>query len=290
MENSETPESNLGSNELPLCVWLKGDEPYFKDFCLDAEEVMEQLGIKRSRLRQISGNELRVGRKRVERYIRPFYRPDDVEKYLSWTRATASHQKSSQMLNSAAEKLSAQSKAVLEHLSSTEQKLTQQLEANENSFKDSIKSVARTQEQLIKFLKQYGSSLLKGGNLQKEFFDKTLLPLMVQNQKAWKETQTGLSRLASINEAFLESIGIIQSDHQILIELQMKMSAFETNQNSIELKFESLVSSLEEQQPKLQLRRHQPNRKRTLRLKPMKNLKPNRPCHSRSRRRINKPF
>ncbi|MCB9229341.1 MAG: hypothetical protein H6618_06995 [Deltaproteobacteria bacterium] len=99
-------EQSPDREELPMSISLMGHEPYYSEFSMDAEMVMQQLGIKRSRLRQISGNELRVGRKRVEHHIRPFYRPDDVESYLSWTRRTASHQKSSEALRSAAKELS----------------------------------------------------------------------------------------------------------------------------------------------------------------------------------------
>lgn len=96
--------------DLPLLVWLKGDEPYFAEFTLDAETVMQQLGIKRSRLTQISGTELRVGRARIDRYIRPVYRPCDIEEYAAWTRATASHHKSSTLLEQAALKLEVSSR------------------------------------------------------------------------------------------------------------------------------------------------------------------------------------
>ena len=81
-------------NELPMVVWLKGDEDYVDDFCLDAEAAMKEIGIRRSRLTQISGKELRVGRMRIDRYVRPVYRTKDIEEYKKWTRATASHLKS----------------------------------------------------------------------------------------------------------------------------------------------------------------------------------------------------
>jgi hypothetical protein len=102
---SEVPVTNGSTKNLPLVVWLRGDEPYFTEFSLDAEAVMQQLGIKRSRLTQISGNELRVGRTRIDRYVRPVYRPCDIDEYQQWTRATASHHKSSTLLEQAAHKL-----------------------------------------------------------------------------------------------------------------------------------------------------------------------------------------
>ena len=86
----------------PMTIWLRGDEAYFSDFVLSADETMEVLGIKRSRLTQISGRDLRVGRKKVERYIRPCYREKDVNAYLSWVRSTASHQKSANAIHQAA--------------------------------------------------------------------------------------------------------------------------------------------------------------------------------------------
>jgi hypothetical protein len=104
---SLAPESgpHEKTENLPMVVWLTGLEPYFNEFCLDAEEVMERLSIRRSRLTQIAGKELRVGRARIDRYIRPVFRPCDVEEYKSWTRPTASHQKSSEILNEAADQL-----------------------------------------------------------------------------------------------------------------------------------------------------------------------------------------
>lgn len=94
--------------DLPMVLWLRGDEEIIDEFTMDAEAAMTALGIKRSRLTQISGRELRVGRIRIDRYTRPVYRPKDVQAYLEWTRASASHQKSSQAIEMAAQKLEAQ--------------------------------------------------------------------------------------------------------------------------------------------------------------------------------------
>ena len=285
MEKSENPEADSGSDQLPLSLWLKGDEPYFKEFSLDAEEVMQQLGIKRSRLRQISGNELRVGRKRVERYIRPFYRPDDVEKYLSWTRATASHQKSSQMLNSAAEKLSEQSKSLLDHLRNTEQNLSKQLKQNEYESKSSLKSIAISQNQIISFLKRNSANLMSMSRIQRDLFNKTILPLLKQNQNGWQETQTSLDRLASINDAFLESIGVIQSNHQVLIQLQLELSELKTCQKNLESQIEQLAADLQSQEQRPLPRIHQPTHKRSPKTKPENRKQQRRPLLGRYKRR-----
>ena len=107
---AEDDSSDNHLSPLPMIVWLRGDESYAGEFSLDAEAVMESIGIKRSRLTQISGRELRVGRIRVDRYIRPMYRSCDVQEYKSWTRASASHSKSSTILKEAADELRSGSK------------------------------------------------------------------------------------------------------------------------------------------------------------------------------------
>ena len=99
-------------DELPMVVWLRGDEPYYGQFTLTADDVMAQLGIRRSRLTQISGRELRVGRARRGRYVSPVFRPGDVDAYQAWTRATAAHQKSSSMLDAAARELAQRAEAL----------------------------------------------------------------------------------------------------------------------------------------------------------------------------------
>ncbi len=103
--------------EFPMVVFLRGDEPYFNEFCLSADKVMEVLGIRRSRLNQISGKELRVGRARIDNYIRPVYRKIDVEEYLKWIRPSVTHKKSSDVLNEARSKLEEQTERVSEEIS-----------------------------------------------------------------------------------------------------------------------------------------------------------------------------
>src|SRR5690606_18828586 len=70
-ESPDGHNSQAAKEELPMIVWLRGDEEIASEFTVDAEAAMEFLGIKRSRLTQISGRELRVGRMRIDRYIRP---------------------------------------------------------------------------------------------------------------------------------------------------------------------------------------------------------------------------
>ena len=117
--------AGASGQDLPMMVWLRGDEEICADFSLEAEEVMLRLGIRRSRLTQISGKELRVGRMRKGRYVSPVFRPADVEAYLNWTRASASHQKSSGLLHDAAEELMQQSARLGERLEAVPQELAE---------------------------------------------------------------------------------------------------------------------------------------------------------------------
>jgi hypothetical protein len=100
----EVPPSQR-DRSLPMVVTLRGDEDIAEQFAYDAEQAMELLGIKRSRLTQISGRELRVGRIRRDRYMRPVYRESDLRDYQEWTRATATHQSSSKAIEQAIDSL-----------------------------------------------------------------------------------------------------------------------------------------------------------------------------------------
>jgi hypothetical protein len=110
---SSTP---VDPDNFPMVVWLRGDESYFNEFTLSTDAAMDLLKIRRSRLTQISGRELRVGRTRIDRYVRPVYRQIDIDGYLAWTRQTASHQKSANALKEAALILSTKSDELTEEL------------------------------------------------------------------------------------------------------------------------------------------------------------------------------
>ena len=114
-EVSTTETAEAGESALPMCVWLRGDGDA-DEFVMTAEEVMAELNIKRSRLTQISGRELRVGRKRVDRYIKPFYRQADVLAYRTWTRASATQQKNAELVDRAASDIENRNKRLLEKL------------------------------------------------------------------------------------------------------------------------------------------------------------------------------
>ena len=205
---------------LPNSIWLRGDEDFFEDFCLDAEEVMSQLGIKRSRLRQISGHELRVGRKRVDRYIKPFYRPKDVEDYLAWTRATASHQKSSLILNTAADSLSSHSKKISESILDLKEQATQAFQDIPERVSRGFSNSKKTQFEILNHIQKNQASLQKG--LQKNQNDilENVLPHISNLKKIINKTEDKISKFETINQAFLEAISLIQSNYSELKELK----------------------------------------------------------------------
>lgn len=141
MAEPQAPRTLQGAaTELPMIVWLRGDEPHCADFILEADDVMSQLGIRRSRLTQISGKELRVGRMRRGRYVSPVYRQSDVDAYLAWTRATASHMKSSSVLQEAAEALRYEGEALVERLAAAPDELASRVET---SVKQGVLASAR---------------------------------------------------------------------------------------------------------------------------------------------------
>ncbi len=109
---------------LPMILTLRGDENIIEEFTFDTDQAMAYLGIKRSRLNQISGRELRVARVRRDRYIRPVYRECDLKDYLDWTRATATHLSSSKAIEQAVENLDDRFNDVLQVLNDKLQQLS----------------------------------------------------------------------------------------------------------------------------------------------------------------------
>jgi DNA repair exonuclease SbcCD ATPase subunit len=111
---------------LPMILTLRGDENIVEEFTFDTDQAMGYLGIKRSRLNQISGRELRVARIRKDRYIRPVYRECDLKDYLEWTRATATHLSSSKAIEQAVENLDDRFNDVLQVFNEKLQQVSQE--------------------------------------------------------------------------------------------------------------------------------------------------------------------
>lgn len=118
------PESHDPCQELPMVVWLRGDEDLCDEFSVGAEKAMEQLGIKRSRLTQIAGRELRVGRMRIGRYVRPVFRPEDLAAYLEATRPPATHKAAAASIEGAADEMIAKVTPVLAEFATASADLT----------------------------------------------------------------------------------------------------------------------------------------------------------------------
>jgi hypothetical protein len=145
--------------DLPMIVWLVGTEPWFSEFSLEADHVMASLGIKRTRLTQIAGRELRVGRVRRGRYISPVFRPEDVEQYLNWSRAPSTHIKSSTMLSEAADMLKEQAELLESHFLELKASMTSDFEtgirrAVLHSEEMSAASRAQIQRSFLQFSEQ----------------------------------------------------------------------------------------------------------------------------------------
>ena len=135
--SQDTPQPKLPQN-----IFLHGEEAFYEDFSLSAEEAMEMLQIKRTRLRDISGHELRVGRKRDGRYIRPFYRLQDIESYKEKQQQRHSRQGASAQL-------------ISNYFASHEESVSQQLEADLGEVSQQLQSHLRRQiSQIYPYIQQ----------------------------------------------------------------------------------------------------------------------------------------
>ena len=79
-------------------LYLEAHDPRAQEFNCNAQEAMEALGIKRSRLTQISGQTLPCARIKIGRYQRPMYRKKDLEQYIAHLRIPASRAQTSHII------------------------------------------------------------------------------------------------------------------------------------------------------------------------------------------------
>lgn len=138
---AEEPELDCPAE---MIVMLEGHEPYVPQFSLNADQAMAKLGIKRSRLNQISGKELRVGRIKAGRYIKPMYRERDVEAYLEWTRPTASHQASKKALETVTDTIDAQLNVIADRICDQLHTTSHHNEQLHQSYQDRLESRLRS--------------------------------------------------------------------------------------------------------------------------------------------------
>ena len=214
---STAPQTNKSESEaLPLIVWLRGDESYADEFVVDADQTMELLGIKRSRLTQISGKELRVGRIRVDRYIRPMYRMQDILEYRNWTRATATHSRASDAINEAATKLEAHADRLTDRFDIVVQGLVQNIQDLIETENNAMMGV---QEERLRSGFDHQSKLFEdiAKIIQAKFessYEKADLSLL-QDQQHFSHQQEALNKIG------------IQADHvnQLLLDLHTSMKS-----------------------------------------------------------------
>lgn len=209
------------SDKLDMVVWLRGDEPFFNEFSLNADQVMKHLNIKRSRLTQISGKELRVGRTRIDRYIRPVYRPEDIEEYLQWTRPTASHQKSSKVLEEAAQKLSKEYDSLLSEIDLKMQALAKNLEPSKHEI--SQNDFTCLYQDLRREIKKLGSNIEHKLNL--DFTTKHLQLLRTQLEDLTTivdNVDHQLTTLPALKDLFAQVLSTVQFLQTGITSLQAK--------------------------------------------------------------------
>lgn len=207
---------------LPMVVWLRGDEDFVEEFTLDAEAAMEQLGIKRTRLTQISGRQLRVGRMRQGRYIKPLYRPEDVAAYLKSARAPMSHLKAAKTIE--------ETKSYFEDIKESVLKIVEDAQASMNeAFHRALQSALEQQRSTSEHIYQQAINNTKA----LERLIHTTFTKMSDNTK--RET-------SKLELQLLESLELITKNHYKMT------SALE----EVEHRFEKMDSELQAQNANLQ--------------------------------------
>lgn len=208
--------ASMDPDNLPMIVWLRGDEPWFESFSVSADEAMEELGIRRSRLTQISGRELRVGKKRVDRYIRPVFRPEDIEAYKSMTRATVSHLKSSRVIDEAMAKLENETSVLVD-------KVTAALDQRTGDFEAALDTLAHdfrhTQGLLLREVTDRVDNIERG-------LDGSLQAALRRVESALESTTGRVEELQKqLSNNFETMLSLTNQNHLLLRELQASTSA-----------------------------------------------------------------
>ena len=212
-QESETDPSVLSkeSLELPMTVQLKGYEDYFPDFSWDAKKVMEVLGIKRSRLNQISGEELRVGKARIDRYLRPIYRPEDVQKYLEWTKPTASHKRSTNIIDQARNKLDKTSEDLKTSLLGQHDILNKEMTGLLNqTTKDITENTNAIQENLFRKLKKLDQKAHEYKEHEAKYKKKRDKEIEEQQENILKSTESFKANQSLLSEKMTSLIDSIE--------------------------------------------------------------------------------
>lgn len=238
-ETSIDPETGLTIG-LPKVVWLRGDEPYFHEFSLDADQAMEILGIRRSRLNQISGKELRVARARMGRYIRPVYRPIDIEQYQAWIRPSSSHVKSTDIINTAVKALEEKADILEKTLTSEKPDWVEKLELQ---LKLRIKESEANAEE--KFQQLHSHILQKTNDLQV-----ILSGLFIEKNEQFQRLLDNINKIdeQTLKEnTFKEVTSIFMKDLQSeYSQLKLKVSELQNQQLLFQKNLSEHISLIEE--------------------------------------------
>ena len=238
--------SSSAQSELEMIVWLKGDESYCDEFIHDAEAAMEQLGIKRSRLTQISGRELRVGRIRVGRYIKPMYRATDLADYKKWTRATASHVRSSNVLKEAADQLAENQDQLYEKIETSLDKLAEDLG---HTLSGVTEETYRIQRDQYTQLTEHVSTLLEDAQGDTAAIDGAMNRLQgsfVETMQTVKDLQDGLSddlrgRIEQMRAEQCSALGMLDESMTLARQTTTKLDSIElASTESYELMFDGI--------------------------------------------------
>lgn len=232
-------------DDFPLIVWLRGDEPWFTQFDMDADATMATLGIKRSRLTQIAGRDLRVGRVRVDRYIRPVFRSIDVAAYLNQTRATASHQKSSEAIQVASLAFNAQ----IDRFQSTLDAISSNLTAQLNSVLGTMigESMAQSMAPIHARVDSLEADVVNRISVTiQDTFLKHVDALKAQMTASEKETAVLLNDLVESHESTKSQLKLsAESTNERLNDLDRSVLSIKTDVHSYESSVEGAVKTVQ---------------------------------------------
>ncbi len=278
--------------QLPMIINLRGDEDLVDEFNWDADQVMEFLGIKRSRLTQISGKELRVARIRRDRYLRPVYRESDVRDYQEWTRATATHQSSSRAIEQAIDSLDDRFSDILVVL---QEKLLQYEDRSTDLLKSQLHRLDEAAFARFQDLRDEADVHKTQGERQEKQQARVLDHLKEQNQSlvsAQHELQELRAFLASFHQdirALLVAQQAVRRDVEearssLQAALEEQSAVFKESWQSIQGTLQSLQAGQEQilkqtekvevPAPETRILKRLPRRPRPLRVRPIASLNP----------------
>lgn len=243
------PMTAMPDDDLPLVLWLRGDEAIVEEFTVDADTAMRTLGIRRSRLNQISGRELRVGRIRIDKYVRPVYRPADLEAYLTATRPSVSHQKSAKAIDIAVDRLDHQRNELFEQFQQFRDVLTESIQqALTREQKTILNQLAASMDLLREDAKNLQQSLARSAHENKQLQQQVNhLQATMQQLQQWHQTQTAvqLERLQQMEQNWQQLLVAGQKQQQAAQAQVLKQGqSLQAALTTLTARYESLEQQL----------------------------------------------